>query len=108
MKNIYLYGASDDCCELETDFGKSAESYSQLKINDVIADYKFDGDWGIRLLGSVPETWKVRAIQGNCAEDFRRLKNAGQFIHIQIPDNEVVKIYEPDEDDEEKVKWKSV
>jgi len=106
MKNIYLYGASDDCCELETDFGKSAESYSQLKINNVVVDYKFDGDWGVRLLGKIPKGWKVHAIRGNCAGDFRDKENAGQFIHIQIPDNLDIAIFEPQQ--EEKETWKQV
>jgi len=106
MKNIYLYGASDDCCELESDFGKRAESYSQLKINDVIVDYKFDGDWGVRLVGEIPKSWKVKTIQGNCASDFRGQENAGQFIHIQILDEEEVSVYEPITD--ECVSWVKV
>lgn len=95
MKNIYLYGASDDCCELESDFGVRAESYSNLKINDVVVEYLFDGDWGVMLTGKIPSSWIVRAIQGNCASDFRRKENAGQFIHIQIPDDEKVEVFEP-------------
>ena len=42
MKNIYLYGASDDCHELESDFGARAESYSGLNINDVLVDYEYE------------------------------------------------------------------
>ena len=106
MKNIYLYGASDDCCELETDFGKSAESYSQLKINNVVVDYLFDGDWGVKLVGKIPQGWKVHAIRGNCASAFRDKENAGQFIHIQIPDNLDIAIFEPQQ--EEKEVWKQV
>ena len=107
MKNIYLYGASDDCCELESDFGISAESYSQLKINKTVIDYKFDGDWGVRLLGDIPTTWKVHTIRGNCASDFKDKENAGQFIHIQIPKEEKIKVYEPTTDDDS-IAWKPV
>ena len=92
-KNIYLYGASDDCCECESDFG-DYESYSKIKINHVVAEYKFDGDWGIRLVGNVPETWIVKCISGNCCSEYRDIDLAGQFIHIQIPDDESVKITE--------------
>jgi len=106
MKNIYLYGASDDCCELETDFGKSAESYSNLKINNVVVEYLFDGDWGVKLEGKIPTSWKVRAIRGNCASAYRKLENAGQFVHIQIPDEEKIEIFEPQK--EESLGWKKV
>ena len=94
MKNIYLYGASDDCCECETDFCGDYESYSKIKINHIIAEYQFDGDWGIRLIGSVPDTWYVKCIEGNCCSECRGKENAGQFIHIVIPDDESVKITE--------------
>ena len=106
MKNIYLYGASDDCCELETDFGVSAESYSQLKINDVVVDYRFDGDWGVKLIGKIPQGWKVMAIRGNCCSEFRDQKNAGQFIHIQVPGDMDIAVFEPQ--DEEVQTWRKV
>ena len=61
MKNIYLYGASDDCNECETDFAGDYESYYGIKINHIFAEYYFDGDWGIRLKGNIPETWIVKA-----------------------------------------------
>jgi hypothetical protein len=94
MQNIYLYGASDDCCECETDFCGDYESYEGIKINHIIANYCFDGEWGIHLVGNIPDTWTVRAIKGNCCSEYRDLENAGQFIHIQIPDDEAVKITE--------------
>lgn len=94
MKNIYLYGASDDCCECETDFCGSYESYSKIKINHIVAEYCFDGDWGIQLVGQVPHTWRVKYIEGNCYSKWRGQENAGQFIHIAIPDDENVKITE--------------
>ena len=108
MKNIYLYGASDDCRELDSDFGARAESYSNLKVNDVLVEYRFDGDWGVRLVGDIPSDWVVFPVEGNCASDFRREENAGQFLHIQIPDDSVVSVYEPDEDDDENIKWREV
>ena len=94
MQNIYLYGASDDCCECETDFAGDYESYEAIKINHITAKYIFDGDWGIELVGIVPETWNIRYIRGNCCSELRNKDNAGQFIHIQIPDDESVKITE--------------
>lgn len=94
MKNIYLYGASDDCMECETDFGINAESYEGIKINNVNVKYVFDDDWGIWLVGDVPKTWVVRAIEANCATAARNRKYGGQFIHIQVPDEEVIKIEE--------------
>jgi len=95
MKNIYLYGASDDCNELETDFGVRAESYSGLKINDVFVEYEFDGDWKIKLVGDIPSSWIVRIIEGNSV-----------FIHIQIPNDEDVTVYEPVE--EETITWEPI
>jgi len=91
MKNLYLYGASDDCCECETDFNEDYESYCGIKINEIEAHYYFDGDWGIKLIGDIPETWIVRCINGNCCGKFRYQDFSGQFIHIQIPDGENVK-----------------
>ena len=99
MKNIYLYGASDDCQECETDFDRDYESYKGIRINDITAEYCFDGDWGIMLHGDIPDTWLVKAIVGNCCSQFRYKKNAGQFIHIQIPDNEPVTILELSEEE---------
>ena len=97
MKNIYLYGSSDDCSEIETDFNKGAESYGQLKINDIIADYSYDGDWHIELNGDIPSTWLVRKIRSN-----------SDFIHIQVPDEEEITLFEPSEEEETKKVWKPV
>jgi len=97
MKNIYLYGASDDLHELDSDCGIQAESSSGLKINDVFIDYKYDGDWKINLKGEFPPTWIARKIEGT-----------SEFIHIQVPDNEDVKVYEPGEETETKLVWKQV
>lgn len=88
MKNIYLYGASDDCCEIETDFDGGFEAYGNIGINNIVAEYKYDSDWGIRLVGEIPSSWKVRCITGN--SPFRYEENTGQFIHIQIPEGEIV------------------
>ena len=97
MKNIYLYGASDDCHELESDFGASAESYSSLKIDDVFVDYEYNGDWKINLRGELPKSWVVKNIEGT-----------SDFIHIQIPDDEQVKIYEPATVEETREVWNPV
>lgn len=100
MKNIYLYGASDDCHEVETDFGQRFESYGDIGINEVVAHYEFDDDWGIELQGAIPPTWVVKAINGNAAKGFRYRKDAGVFIHIQVPEAETITFRDLTEDDE--------
>jgi len=89
MKNIYLYGASDDCHEVESDFG-DYESYGRIKINDIVAKYHYDGDWGIELIGDIPTTWKVKTVSANAPPKYRWRDDAGQFIHIQVPDDEII------------------
>lgn len=108
MKNMYLYGASDDCREIDTDFGAGHESYGNIiilrrsegnKLQSVKAEYQYDGDWGVRLINA-PKEWRVNAIQGNCAMSFRGSENSGQFLHVQIPEDEdVVFCDEKTEDD---------
>ena len=77
MKNIYLYGASDDCHGIDTDFDSGFEGYGDIGINDIRAKYTYDGDWKIQLFGKLPANWKVKKIEGT-----------SEFIHIQVPDNE--------------------
>ena len=104
MKNVWLYGASDDCHEVETDFGQDTESYSDIAVlvggKPVGLDihYVFDGDWGIELRGRVPESWTVKAISANAPEGFRWREDAGQFLHIQIPDESEVTFRGNDEE----------
>src|SRR4051794_16001993 len=81
VKNIYLYGASDDLHEIETDYDRGYEGYGDMKINDLRAEYTYDGDWHIKLYGEKPPTWKIRFIEGTST-----------FIHIQVPDDEEVVI----------------
>ena len=103
MKNIYLYGASDDCHEVETDFDNGFESYGDLAINQVRVHYQYDGDWGVELIGDVPPSWKVHTIDGNAPSDFRHRTMAGQFIHIQVPEDEEIvytDLYQNDYDSE--------
>ena len=96
MRNIYLYGASDDCHELDSDCGISAESYNGLRINDVYVDYEFDGDWKINLRGEIPPHWIVKKIEGT-----------SDFIHIQIPEGAQFQVYEPYEETP-KQGWKPI
>jgi hypothetical protein len=97
MRNMYLYGASDDCREIETDFGLDCESHEDIIIfhstGAVIAHYVYvDGDWGVQIIGDPPLNWIVKAIEANAPVGFRGYADAGQFIHIQIPDDETIKL----------------
>ncbi len=96
MKNIYLYGASDDCHEIEGDFGEF-ESYGDIEITfsreewecKVVAKYTFDGDWGIEIVGELPAAPApviFHGIRGNEATATRNIKQAGAVIHLQVPD----------------------
>ena len=101
MKNIYLYGASDDCHEVDTDFNNGFEAYGDIAINDIVAHYEYDGDWGVMLVGEIPDNWIVKCVSGNAPSSFRNNASiAGQFIHIQVPDDEKIKFSEVDEEDE--------
>lgn len=108
MKNIYLYGASDDLAELDSDFGLREETSPEFgfKINDMVFEFEFDGDWGVHLKeGEVPAGWKVYGIDGNTASKFRRLKNAGVAIHIQAPEDAEINLYTMQELREESYEW---
>lgn len=102
MKNMWLYGMSDDCREIETDFGLREERYDDIAIfhntGVLIAHYEFDGDWGIQLIGEIPKTWQVKAITANAPFWFRDYDDAGQFIHVQMPDEESVSLRPVPED----------
>lgn len=103
MRDIYLYGASDDCMEcdvwLDGTVQRGWESYVGIMLNEVRVQYVFDGDWGIWLEGDVPSSWIVRSFRANCADDARRKPFGGQFIHIQIPSDEALKIVELRDDE---------
>lgn len=106
MKNIYLYGASDDLAELDSDFGLREETSPELgfKINDMVFGYEFDGDWGVYLKeGEVPADWKLFAVNGNVASNLRRKPNAGLVIHLQAPEDAEIKLYVMREETE--TKW---
>ncbi len=91
MKDIYLYGLSDDCHEAQVFYDHGTyelfESYGVMFIGNVIARYEFGGspDWKITLEGDIPESWTVR-----------QPMDAG-FIHLRVPDDVVVR--EPNEDE---------
>lgn len=100
MKNIYLYGASDDCHEVETDFDYGFESYGNIKINGVLITYTYDGDFGIGVEDSSElKHWKVRAIEANSPRADHGYAYYGQFIHIQVPDDYEVTYKEVEYDD---------
>jgi hypothetical protein len=80
MKNMYLYGASDDLCEMESDFGIEEEFVGDALFNEQLKfRWRYDGDWHIDAFGTIPDGWKVRKISGT-----------SDFIHIQIPEDQVV------------------
>jgi len=102
MKNLYLFGHSDDCSEVESDCGVSHESYGDIIINGVLFRYVFDGDWGIYpdSPSAIPETWTVFPIESNTAVEVRRKELGGACLHIQIPEVEPVSVSDADSDDE--------
>ena len=85
MKNLYLYGASDDLYEVESDFGLSDEFYNNFVIKffstELLAEYRYDGDWHIGIFGDIPKGWIVRKISGT-----------SDFIHIQTPEDEATHV----------------
>lgn len=95
MKNLYLYGASDDLYEVESDFGLRDEFYDNYTIKFFSAELKviqsYDGDWKINITGDLPHGWVYTKISGT-----------SDFVHIQIPDDEAphVKLVGPEEDNE--------
>ena len=82
--------------------GQFIDANSSIKptINNIVAKFEFDGDWGIKLIGDIPKTWKVKTISANAPPAFRRRDNAGQFIHIQVPDDKKIVFIDLDDDDE--------
>ena len=95
MKNLYIYGDSDDRHEVNSDFGVDDEFTGDAMLNQARITWKYHGDWKITIEeGNLPTTWKVKKIKGT-----------SDFIHIQIPDDAYVTITEAhdwddlDEDD---------
>lgn len=79
-KNIYIYGHSDDCHEIETDFDRGEESYGDVWINDVLlVHWEYNSDWKITITGHAPNGWKIKKISGT-----------SDFIHISVPDDSPV------------------
>lgn len=100
MKNIYIYGASDDLGELESDFEVGAEVYppNRIKVNTLIFSFEYDnGDWKVHYGGATPKDWIVRKIKAN-----------SEFIHIQIPDKAKVEVYEETEEEVPKTYFKKI
>lgn len=86
MKHIYIYGASDDLHEIETDFDNGEEFVGDAEIyefgtsNRLLVNWEYDGDWHIsvtpnEMTGGLPKGWSVRKIEGT-----------SDFIHVQVPD----------------------
>lgn len=98
--DFYLYGASDDCMEIESS-GGCWESYYGLTVGGVRVHYDFDGDWGIWLEGDIPESWVIKSIRANCSHNVRGKPHYGQFIHIRTPDGECPQVMELDQPEEQ-------
>ena len=107
MLDVYLYGASDDCCEIETsDENLRHENYGDIDIlwvhnmgdcGTVTAHYVYEDDWGVQIQGDIPEDWRIKCIDANTARSLRRKENAGQFIHMQVPDHYQLEFFSLDE-----------
>ncbi len=92
MKHIYLFGASDDCHEVETSWGEDFEGYGDILIglgglHTLRCRYVYDGDWGIEVIGDIPKSVIAKFITGN---DPIRKENSGQFVHLQVPESVTV------------------
>lgn len=93
MKNVYIYGQSDDCHEVESDFGLGDEFYSDAMLNTLKIHWEYDGDWKITTTGKIPDGWVLHKIDGT-----------SQVVHVQIPNGDKVTLreyHDPDEIDED-------
>lgn len=83
MKNLYIYGASDDLHEVDSDFGTKDEFYGDAMLNKARITWNYDsGDWKITIdEGNLPHDWKVKRISGT-----------SDVIHIQIPEGSTVRL----------------
>ena len=93
MKNLYIYGHSDDCHEVDSDFGLRDEFYSDAMLNTIRIHWDYNSDWNINLSGETPSCWIVKKISGT-----------SDFVHIQIPDAAKVTLrpyVDPEEMDED-------
>jgi hypothetical protein len=88
MKNIYLYGYSDDLLEVDSDFGLGAEipwgESGRIKINTMTFAFLFTDAWDIAYKGVLPRGWKLYKIDGLTHD---------VVIHLQIPDSAKVEIF---------------
>ena len=93
MKNVYIYGHSDDCHEVESDFGLRDEFYSDAMLNTLKIHWEYDGDWKITTTGKIPDGWVLHKIDGT-----------SQVVHVQIPNGDKVTLreyHDPGEIDED-------
>lgn len=99
MKNIYLYGCSDDLCQVNSDFGIEAEvplgssGIVKVKINDVVFWFGYLDAWVISRRGKLPPRWRV----------FKFEATSGEIIHLQIPSGDKVRVFEQGGDDQKSV-----
>jgi len=92
MKQLYIYGCSDDLIEIEGDHNDELSAFGGTKLN--IRDYitldieYLDGDWKIKILeDKSPHDWKIKKIGCN-----------DEFIVLNYPDDTNMKITIIEED----------
>lgn len=89
MKNLYIYGYSDDLHIIDSDFGLHEEFSNNFCINGVLyVTMYYICDWKINIEGVWPSGWNARKIE-----------STSDFWHIQIPDYALVYITETEDDD---------
>ena len=76
MKEIYVYGCSDDLIEIDGDYEDEicAVDGGRIIIREyIVADVAFDGDWKITIIkDNSPPDWSVKKI--GCNDEFLIIK----------------------------------
>lgn len=76
MKEIYIFGCSDDLIEIEGDYREELSANDDVRISIrgyIIADVKYEEDWKITIVeDNSPPDWSVKKI--GCNDEFLIVK----------------------------------